>query len=70
MSITGTDAEDSMIISISTALGTPIDRLIITAKSNGDFYTIWAIPPDLEPGIYEISIEDPRSVGSVSININ
>ena len=70
LSITGTDAEDSMIISISTALGTPIDRLIITAKSNGDFYTIWAIPTDLEPGIYEISIEDPRSVGSVSININ
>ena len=35
-----------------------IDELNITAKSNGEFSTIWLVPVDLEEGEYELRFDD------------
>ena len=38
--------------------GERIDELAITAKSDGEFTTIWQIPRELELGEFEITVDD------------
>ena len=47
-----------------------ISELNITAKSNGEYLTIWQIPADLEIGEYEITVDDGASNTSTKFTIN
>ena len=59
MNIEGSGASGSTIsMKIFNSEGMKIAELNITAKSNGDFLTIWQVPMDMAPGEYEISIDD------------
>mgnify|MGYP001264293634 CR=1 FL=1 len=50
--------------------GEKVDELNITAKSNGEYLTMWKIPPTFEPGEYEMTVDDGASNTSVKFNIN
>ena len=50
--------------------GVQIDELNITAKSNGQYLTIWRIPADLESGEYEITADDGASNTSTKFTIS
>ncbi len=44
-------------------------KLNITAKSNGDFSTIWRIPTDLKSGEYQIAIDDGSANTKITFTI-
>jgi len=71
MSISGKNAVSgtTVIISINDPFGTQITELRISVKDNGDYYTLWRIPQDLETGIYEILVSDGHSDSSISFTI-
>ena len=72
LEITGKHARvgTSVFISILNSGGTSIDELTLVSNSDGEFYTIWMIPNDLESGTYEIIATDPDSTSSSSLIIN
>ena len=60
VTIYGTGAKMSATITIKLydSDGERIDELAITAKSDGEFTTIWQIPRELELGEFEITVDD------------
>ena len=50
--------------------GDKVDELNITAKSNGEYLTMWKIPPTFESGEYEITVDDGASNTSIKFSIN
>ena len=47
-----------------------VDELNITAKSNGEYLTIWQIPADMESGEYQMTADDGASNTSIKFTIN
>ena len=72
MDISGSGARFSATVTIKIfdLNGVEIDELNITAKSNGEYLTIWQIPADLEIGEYEMTADDGASNTSVKFTIN
>ncbi|MDC0211147.1 hypothetical protein OAK30_01625 [Candidatus Nitrosopelagicus sp.] len=72
MDISGSGARLSATVTIKMfdLNGVKIDELNITAKSNGEYLTIWQIPADLEIGEYEMTADDGASNTSVKFTIN
>ena len=72
LQITGKDSRigASVFINIINSGGITLEQLVLVAKSNGDFYTIWQIPNDFESGTYEITASDSDSTSSRSLIIN
>ena len=55
---TGARMSATVTIGIYDSENILIDELNITAKSNGEFSTIWLVPVDLEEGEYELRFDD------------
>ena len=72
MNISGSGARYSATITIKIfdSDGIKISELNITAKSNGEYLTIWQIPADLESGEYEMTADDGASNTSTKFTIN
>ena len=72
MDISGSGARFSATVTIKIfdLNGVEIDELNITAKSNGEYLTIWQIPADLEIGEYEMTADDGASNTSLKFTIN
>ena len=72
MDISGSGARMSATVTIKiiNLEGIKIDELNITAKSNGEYLTIWRIPADLESGEYNMTVDDGASNVSVKFIIN
>tara|TARA_Y100000590_G_scaffold353528_1_gene406470 strand:- start:1042 stop:3171 length:2130 start_codon:yes stop_codon:yes gene_type:complete len=60
----------TVTLKIFDSEGTEIERLNITSKSNGEYLTIWQIPAILEPGEYEIRVDDSITNTSVKFTLN
>tara|TARA_B100001540_G_scaffold299758_1_gene304560 strand:+ start:203 stop:2275 length:2073 start_codon:yes stop_codon:yes gene_type:complete len=71
MNISGSGARISATITIKifNMTGEEVDELNITAKSNGEFLTLWQIPADLEIGEYEMTADDGASNTSTKFKI-
>jgi len=71
MNISGSGARSSATITIKIFdfEGIEIQELNISAKNNGEFITIWQIPPDLENGEYEITADDGAANTSTKFSI-
>ena len=72
MNLSGSGARLSATITIKIfdSEGIKIDELNITAKSNGEYLTMWQIPADIETGEYEITADDGASNTSTKFMIN
>ena len=72
MNLTGSGARLSATVTIKIfdSEGIQIDELNITAKSNGEYLTIWQIPADLESGEYEITVDDGAANTSTKFTIS
>ena len=72
MDVSGSGARYSATITIKIfdSDEIKISELNITAKSNGDYLTIWQIPADLESGEYEMTADDGASNTSTKFTIN
>ena len=72
MNISGSGARSSATITIKIldSEGIKIDELNITAKSDGNYLTMWRIPADLEIGEYEITVDDGASNSSTKFTIS
>jgi len=72
MNLSGSGARLSATVTIKIfdSEGIKIDELNITAKSNGEYLTMWRIPADLESGEYEITIDDGASNTSTRFTIS
>ncbi len=72
MSISGEGARMSSTISIKIMNSEDelIQKLSITAKSDGGFATLWQIPADLETGYYKIKIDDGKNNTELGFIIN
>ena len=72
MNISGSGARLSATVTIKIfdPVGIKIDELNITAKSNGEYLTMWQIPADLETGEYEITADDGASNTSTKFTIS
>ena len=72
MDISGSGARLSATVTIKIfdSQGIKIDELNITAKSDGEYLTMWQIPADLENGEYEITVDDGASNTSTKFTIN
>ena len=72
MTISGEGSRKSATVTIKIFdfNGIKIQQLNITAKSDGDYQTIWQIPTGLESGEYEISADDGASNSSSKFRIN
>ena len=72
MNISGSGARFSATVTmkIFDSESVKISELNITAKSNGEYVTIWRIPADLEIGEYEITADDGASNTSIKFKIN
>ena len=72
MNISGSGARFSATVTmkIFDSESVKISELNITAKSNGEYLTIWQIPADLEIGEYEITVDDGASNTSIKFTIN
>ncbi len=72
MNLSGSGARLSATVTIKIfdSEGIEIDELNITAKSNGEYLTMWQIPADLESGEYEITIDDGASNTSTKFTIS
>jgi len=72
MTISGEGSRKSATVTIKIFdfNGIKIQELNITAKSDGDYQTIWQIPTGLESGEYEISADDGGSNTSSKFRIN
>ena len=65
----GTKMSATVTMKIFDPDGYEIDELNITAKSNGEFQTIWQIIKSIVVGEYEISIDDGSSNASTKFRI-
>ena len=72
MSISGSGARQSATVTIKMfdSDEIKISELNITAKNNGEFATIWQIPPSLENGEYNMTVDDGASNTSTKFIIN
>ena len=72
MNISGSGARLSATVTMKIIDfdGNKIDELNITAKSNGEYLTMWQIPTNIEKGEYEITADDGASNTSVKFTIN
>ena len=72
MDISGSGARMSATVTIKIfdSEGIKVDELNITAKSYGEYLTIWRIPADLESGEYEMTVDDGASNTSLKFSIN
>tara|TARA_A100001037_G_scaffold251963_1_gene235755 strand:+ start:355 stop:2457 length:2103 start_codon:yes stop_codon:yes gene_type:complete len=72
MNISGAGARLSATVTITIfdSEGEKVSVLNITAKSNGDYLTVWQIPADLESGEYEMTADDGASNTAIKFNIN
>ena len=72
MNISGAGARLSATVTITIfdSEGEKVSVLNITAKSNGDYLTMWQIPADLESGEYEMTADDGASNTAIKFNIN
>ena len=67
----GANSGSTITISIFDAEQNKITTLNITATGNGEFSTLWLIPPNLtESSDYELTIEDGRTNNSIKFTIN
>ncbi len=71
INISGSGARISATVTIMIfdMNGDKVDELNITAKSNGEYLTIWKIPADLESGEYEITADDGATNTSIKFEI-
>ncbi|MDA1124865.1 MAG: hypothetical protein O3C04_04370 [Crenarchaeota archaeon] len=72
LTISGSGARMSASISIKIMNSDHIiiEELTITAKSNGEYLTLWQIPADLVIGEYGITADDATSNASTKFTIN
>ena len=72
MNISGSGARFSATVTLKIfdSEGIKIDELNITAKSNGEYLTMWQIPADLESGEYEMTVDDGASNTSTKFTIS
>ena len=72
MNISGSGARFSATVTLKIfdSDGINITELNITAKSNGEYLTMWQIPADLESGEYEITVDDGASNTSTKFTIS
>ena len=72
MNISGSGARLSATVTVSIidSEGSIIEELNISAKSDGEYITVWKIPTYLIPGEYGITVDDGASNTSVKFNIN
>ena len=72
MNISGSGARYSATITIKIfdSDEIKISELNITAKSDGEYLTIWQIPADMESGEYEMTADDGASNTSIKFKIN
>ena len=72
MIISGSGARLSATVTmkIFDSEGIEITELNITAKSNGEYVTMWQIPADIETGEYEITADDGASNTSTKFTIS
>ena len=72
MNISGSGARVSATVTIKIfdSEGIKIDELNITAKSNGEYLTMWQIKADTESGEYEMTADDGASNTSIKFTIN
>ena len=66
----GARISSTVTIKIFDMNGDKVDELNITAKSNGEYLTMWKIPPTFESGEYEMTLDDGASNTSVKFIIN
>ena len=66
----GARMSSTVTIKILNSEGIQVDELNITAKSNGQFATIWSIPLELEGGEFEIIADDGSTNSSIKFIIN
>ena len=67
---TGARMSSTVTIKIFDSGGDEIQELNISAKGNGEYATIWKIPPDLEGGKYDITADDGKTNVSMKITLN
>tara|TARA_B100000953_G_scaffold118543_1_gene97681 strand:+ start:13212 stop:15338 length:2127 start_codon:yes stop_codon:yes gene_type:complete len=73
IAISGKNASigSSVTVSITDLNGTKVTtNLFISITSTGEFYTIWQLPKNIEPGIYDISVNDSVTDASISFTVN
>ena len=72
MNISGSGARFSATVTLKIfdSDGIDITELNITAKSNGEYITMWQIPADLESGEYNMTADDGASNTSTKFTIN
>jgi len=72
MNISGSGARSSATVTIKifNADEMKIDELNITAKSDGEYLTIWQIPADIESGEYKMTADDGASNTDTKFTIN
>ena len=71
MNISGSGARISATVTLKIfdSEGIKIDELNITAKSDGDYITIWQIPKDFGSGNYEIIADDGASNTTIQFTV-
>ena len=72
MDISGKGARFSATVTLTIfdSNANKIDELNITAKSNGEFLTLWKIPAILESGEYNMTADDGASTTTTKFTIN
>ena len=73
MAISGKNAivGSSITIIITDLNGTKVTPdLFISVTSTGEFYTIWQVPKNIEPGIYDVYVNDDTNDASISFTVN
>ena len=73
MAISGKNAivGSSITITITDLNGTEVTPgLFISVTSTGEFYTIWQVPKNIEPGIYDVYVNDGTNDASISFTVN
>ena len=73
IAISGKNASigSSVTVSVTDLNGIKVTPdLFISITSTGEFYTIWQLPKNIEPGIYDISVNDSVTDASISFTVN
>jgi len=66
----GTRASSTITITIFDLEGEKIDELNVTAKSNGEYLTMYQISPDILSGVYKLTVNDGKVESEISFIIN
>ena len=73
MAISGKNAivGSSITVTITDLNGIKVTPdLFISVTSTGEFYTIWQVPKNIEPGIYDVYVNDGTNDASISFTVN